>query len=233
VPAGGKASDRVNWSSAESSLLLPPGTFDVYWLQDGHPLRQPFLLVRGLELKAGQVSEVRADAGVRLRLADWVKKSEGGWWGAVPAGAQPEAKVNWSSPESSLLLPPGTYDVYWLQDGHPLRRPFLLVESVVVESPRVTEVTAASGIVARADDPAETGEYQVVTAGTSPTQPLHWARVGEPLLLPPATYDIVRDRSVVWKAGVEVPAEALVEVKLPPRSQPPGAPTSGGVGTGR
>jgi hypothetical protein len=131
-----------------------------------------------------------------------------------------------------LLLPPGSYDVYWMHDNRGARRPFLLVPDVAVAAGGLAEVRADSGISARVPEGSPIVEHAVVPAGESFERLLHWGPVGKPLLLPPGTYDVVRERSGVWKAGIEVTKGALVDVTLPKLSDlaPAGG---GGAGTGR
>jgi hypothetical protein len=49
--------------------------------------------------------------------------------------AAPEQRANWSKTHDALLLPPGIYDVYWMQDHeHP---PILVAECVKVNAHEV------------------------------------------------------------------------------------------------
>jgi hypothetical protein len=97
---------------------------------------QPLLLAAQVRVERGQRTDLAADTGIRLEVAEWVPKREyTGWWGASVSGLPPEQRANWSKTHDALLLPPGIYDVYWMQDHeHP---PILVAECVKVNAHEV------------------------------------------------------------------------------------------------
>jgi len=118
VPVGGKPDARVNWTKKNQALLLPPGAYDVYWVQDYETSGVPLLLAAGVKVASGAATEVKADSGLKLKLAAAEPALEkDGIWGASLAGSGPDKLVNWwkGTAEKPLLLPAGSYDVYWKQ----------------------------------------------------------------------------------------------------------------------
>jgi hypothetical protein len=62
---------------------------------------------------------VAQEAGtLRLETAAWVPKRDAsyGWWGAARAGDGPKRMVQTIKDGDTLSLPPGSYDVWWVQD---------------------------------------------------------------------------------------------------------------------
>jgi hypothetical protein len=199
VPAGGAADAPVNWTRSAAALLLPPGAYDVYWVQEYVTRDRPVLLAAGVAVTAGAVTTVAADSGLRLALADWVPPLDPnyGWWGAVPAGGAADAPVNWTRSEAALLLPPGAYDVYWVQNYATRGRPLLLASGVTVAAGAPTAVPADAAIrldVAPGTPPLDgnSGWWGAAPSGRGPDERVNWwvGTVAEPLLLPPGTYDV-------------------------------------------
>jgi hypothetical protein len=201
VRAGSKPDARVNWTKQNQALLLPPGAYDVYWVQEYETSGSPLLLAAGVKVAAGDATEVKADSGIKLAVADWVpKRSDYGWWGAVRAGSKPDARVNWTKQNQALLLPPGAYDVYWVQEYETSGSPLLLAVGVTVAAGDATEVKADSGIAIVPGTPPldqKQGIWGASSAGAGPDKLVNWWRgaADNPLLLPPGTYD------VYWKEG--------------------------------
>ncbi len=139
VAAGGDPANPLQWTRDAPTLLLQPGTYDVYWVQDFDTRDHPMLLAGGVTVGPSGLVTVHADSGVRLTVADWVpaRDADYGWWGAVPAGGSPDEPVNWTRAADALLLPPGAYDVYWVQDFDARDRPMLLARLVNVPSPEM------------------------------------------------------------------------------------------------
>src|SRR3990172_502942 len=82
-------SDRpLHWTRSATALLLVPGEYDIYWVQDNDNSGNPLRLAAGVKVDSGQVPSVRADSGVKLEVASWVPQRNGsyGWWGAVRDG---------------------------------------------------------------------------------------------------------------------------------------------------
>jgi hypothetical protein len=72
------------------------------------------------------------------------KREYTGWWGASVSGLPPEQRANWSKTHDALLLPPGIYDVHWMQDHE--HQPLLLAAQVRVERGQRTDLAADTGI---------------------------------------------------------------------------------------
>jgi hypothetical protein len=128
VKAGEPPEEPVNWSKSADALLLPAGTYDFYWAQDYDTRSRPLLLAQGIAVEPGKLVTLKADSGVRIEVADWVPPRDEtyGWWGAVNAGDSADERVNWTKSAEALLLPPGSYDIYWAQDYQTRDRPMLL-----------------------------------------------------------------------------------------------------------
>src|SRR6185295_16052837 len=99
------------WTKADSVLELPPGSYDVYWVQDYDKRDRPMLLAAGVAVEDGNRTVVKADSGIALSVAPWVpaRHKEYGWWGAVQSGEPPDERVNWTNAADAILLPPGSY----------------------------------------------------------------------------------------------------------------------------
>jgi hypothetical protein len=210
VPAGGTPNNPTHKTNTESMLSLPPGEYDVYWVQDNDNRDNPLRLAAGVKVDSGQVASVRADSGVKLEVASWVPERNGsyGWWGAVRAGDTPDKPLQWTRSATALLLVPGEYDVYWVQDNDNRDNPLRLAAGVKVDSGQVASVRADSGVKLKvpADTPALNASYGwwgLIRAGGGPDDRVHWSRgrFDLPLLVPPGTYD------VFWKQDNEQPPE--------------------------
>jgi hypothetical protein len=224
VRSGDTPDKRVNWTSSPDPLLLPPGTYDVYWLQDNSHDR-PILLASGINVEQGHLLTQPADAGIKLDIAPWVPKlGYAGYWSAVRSGDTPDKRVNWTSSADPLLLPPGTYDVYWLQDNSH-DRPILLASGVDVRQGQLATEPAKSGI--RLSVPAGTpafgyaGRWGVVHAGDTADKPVNWASTLDPVLLPPGNYDVIwqqdiNHQPVKLQQNVTVTDGKLVEIPVQP-----------------
>jgi hypothetical protein len=221
----GEGPDKPGERSRDTTATLQvvPGQYDVYWKQS-YP-HAPLRLARAIEVQPGQLTTVEAQAGLRLHVASWVPQLDPnyGWWGVVQAGAAPDTPVHWgrAAATDKLLLPPGSYDVYWKQ-SYP-HAPLRLARAIEVQPGQLTTVEAQSGIQLRlpADTPAldpNYGWWGVVAAGGEPKDRLHWsADASRPLLVPPGTYDILWKQNYPQqpkriKQGVAVPPNKLVEV---------------------
>src|SRR3990172_6175437 len=199
VPAGEAPDSPAHQTNTESMLSLPPGEYDVYWVQDNDNSGNPLRLAAGVKVDSGQVASVRADSGVKLEVASWVPARNGsyGWWGAVRAGDTPGQPLQWTRTATALLLVPGDYDVYWVQDNDNSGNPLLLAAGVKVESGQVASVRADSGVGLKvpADMPALDATYGwggLGRAGGGPDHLVHWSkgRFDLPLLAPPGAYDV-------------------------------------------
>jgi hypothetical protein len=121
VPPGEAANDknaRTHWAHDNESILLPPGAYNVYWVQDYKHRDRPLQLATGIVIESAHATILPAASGIQLNADDTLEPfGHEGWWAAVPAGKPPEDALDWSSAGTKpLLLPPGTYDLYWKQD---------------------------------------------------------------------------------------------------------------------
>lgn len=204
VAAGGSIESPLHWTKDALSLKLPPGSYDVYWVQGYDTLDKPILLARGVTVEANRLTTVDVDSGVRIEVAAWVppRDENYGWWGAANAGStgagEPVTRdqmVNWTKSADALLLPPGEYDIYWVQDYDTLDRPILLGRGVRVDAGLPAVVRADSGVrieVAAWVPPRDEnyGWWGAAPAGSPADQLVNWTKSADALLLPPGDYDV-------------------------------------------
>jgi hypothetical protein len=221
VKAGDPADARLNWSKASDRLLLPPGGYDFYWAQDYATRDNPLPLATGVRIDKGQLARIAADSGIELAVASWVpmRDEDYGWWGAVQAGAPADERTNWTNHADSLLLPPGSYDVYWAQDYATRDRPMAIAADVAVEAGDLVRLKANSGgriIVANWVPPLDQdyGWWGAVQAGDAADERVNWTKTAAALLLPPGNYDIywaqnyqTRDHPVALASVLVQPGE--------------------------
>jgi hypothetical protein len=138
VPAGEAPAKRVHWSSStEAPLLLPPGQYDVYWNQDLAHENHPMLLARGVTVQPGQQAKIEAKSGMKLKVPASTPPLD--WWGIVPPGKGPDDRLHWSNSfNDPLLVPPGTYDIFWKQNFS--EQPEKIKQGVTVMANQLLEV---------------------------------------------------------------------------------------------
>jgi hypothetical protein len=226
-----RTADLINWSKSADALVLPPGAYDVYWVQDFDNRDRPMRIAEGVTVSAGQAATVAADAGVRVQVAAWVPKRDNdyGWWGAVKAGAQARTAdlVNFSRTADALLLAPGKYDIYWVQDFDTRDHPMQLASGLTIGAGAVATVAADSGVrlqvaswVPKRDK--DYGWWGAAKAGTAQPRTadlVNWSKSADALLLPPGQYDAywvqdfeTRDRPLLLAAGLNVAAGMTLPV---------------------
>jgi membrane-associated protease RseP (regulator of RpoE activity) len=115
LPSGqglGKAPTVIH----DPSAALPPGTYNIYWVQDAEIA--PLLLEANVTVNAGAMTEVRAATGATLELADWVPPPVAGhaWFGAIVSTSTSSDFVNRTRTGTSIFLPPGEYDFLYEND---------------------------------------------------------------------------------------------------------------------
>jgi hypothetical protein len=229
--AGGDPDDTVNWTKADGALLLPPGSYDVYWVQTYDHRDRPLRLAAALQVEPGKVATMRADSGIALDIARWVPARDEtyGWWGASPAGGNPREPVNWSRGDRALLLVPGSYDVYWVQDYDQRDAPLRLAAGLNVAPGKVATVAVRSGIALKLPAGAPALDATYGWWGISPAgapvdgNPLIFSkgRFDRPLPVPPGTYDVLWKQdydSKAKKIGLTIVVElgVLVEIATTP-----------------
>lgn len=232
VRSGDPPQYAIQCAAKTTSISVPPGVYDLYWKQDYD--HDPFLIAGAIKADENIVSTVAADSGILIEVADWVPARDAsyGRWGAVRAGQQPPIKtfINWSTKDDKLLLPPGAYDIYWVQDYY--HDPFLLKAHVDASAARLVTIQADTGIqlkVPGAVPPMDKdyGFWGALPTGQAATIPTirSVGRFDRPLLVPAGTYDIVWKQNynepiVVLKKGIVVPADAKspLEVEVQPPS---------------
>jgi len=233
VPAGRPGRDHISWTKSAQQLIAPPGTYDVYRVRDFNTGSKPLLLASKVDVKPGQLVTVKADSGVRLNVAKWVPVLDPnyGWWGLAPEGKTPRDRINWTNSADALLASPGLYDVYRARDFETSGKPLLLAGKVDVKPDQLVTVDATSGIAVKV--PAGTpsldpnyGWWGAVPTGGRPNARVNWMKgsFAQPLVLPPGTYDLIwqqdfNDKPHRVAAGVVVPANQLVEVPLASTSE--------------
>lgn len=121
------ASPRGGSGDVVTPAIARPGAPDVV---ERCPIRRTVEMPLSISANSGVSISIRSDAELL---------GNEGWWGAAVAGAGPDHLVNRSSDVlRTLLLPPGTYDIWW-QVG-PETAPQLKASGVVVEPGRIAEV---------------------------------------------------------------------------------------------
>lgn len=114
VRAGGSPDKWAAFSSEAVTLGVAAGVYDAYWVQSAD--LPPLLLAEGVE--AAGATTVTADTGVEFAVADWVPRPPGSGWGVVREGAAPDDWIAFTDGDA-LLLPPGSYDFYWVPEAEP------------------------------------------------------------------------------------------------------------------
>lgn len=115
VRAGADPADRTDWTDEDQELMLPPGTYDVYRVLGYKHAATPVRLASNVTVKDSLVP-VDAKSGVRLVLPDGVEFGHNGWWGVTLPENPAQERVAWVEvADQPLLVPPGTYDLYWRQ----------------------------------------------------------------------------------------------------------------------
>jgi hypothetical protein len=147
VPTGEPPATPLHWARSEDKLLLPPGSYDVHWVQDWDHRTAPLPLARGVKVEQGQATVVQANAGVRLAMAFWLlERAKDGWWGVVQAGEPPAKPLHWTNTADVLVLPPGQYDVYWVQGYSQTESPLLLASAIEVTPDQLTSVDVQGSV---------------------------------------------------------------------------------------
>lgn len=222
VPAGRSVEERLV-RGRDDLVLVPPGVYDIHWVQQYGQEEDPLVIARNVEVEPGEVASVPFGTGIRLRRDAWVEDPNAlhGWWGVTRAGEPPSARVHWGRTDSMLPLPRGRYDVYWVQEYTNQSRPLLLAEDVEVGD-GVTTVRATSGIALRVGEDeagisSSRGWWGVTEVGGEPGERVNWWSGGHerPLLLPPGRYDLYAriggGEPELRASGIRVD-EGLVEV---------------------
>ena len=196
VLAGRPVGEKVGSAEDLQAIAVAPGKYDVYWIQDYNHENDPMRLGSDVLVESGRETTLNADSGIRLDKADWVPKiGHNGWWGAVPAGMKIDDRVDWAQNEPALLLPPGKYDVYWIQDYKHENDRMRLAADVLVEPGKATALAVDSGIRLESVGPipeiGHNGWWGAVPAGLAIDERVDWSSSGsQPLLLPPGNYDL-------------------------------------------
>jgi hypothetical protein len=116
------------------TAALAPGVYDLYWLQNTS--LAPLLIAGNVTVAEGNVTDVRVTTGAILETAAWVeaRHPEHGWFGAILPTATTFDFVNVTRTGTTMFLPAGEYDFYFMQD-ETLGLPAIWMGTYVVESP--------------------------------------------------------------------------------------------------
>ncbi len=116
------------------AVTLTPGAYDLYWLQNA--ALAPLLIAEDITVGEGDVTELRVTTGAILEVADWVeaRHPENGWFGTILPTATTFDFVNVTRTGTTMFLPPGEYDFYYMQD-ETLGLPAIWMGTYVVEAP--------------------------------------------------------------------------------------------------
>lgn len=133
--AGAAPGKWAVWS-AETTAAVPPGTYDLFWVQDEGHADWPMRVLTDIVVAAGEVTEARVALGVALEVADWVPPLDGpdAYWGAMLVNDPDFGLVNWTFGGDAMVLPPGEYDFYWDDDGTD-DHPAIWIDTLLVEEP--------------------------------------------------------------------------------------------------
>jgi hypothetical protein len=218
---GKDVTERTNWKRTGDYLVLPPGHYDLYWVQDYEHQNAPLLACRDIEVTTDRFTNIPLDSGVQLVVGEWVptREREQGWWGAAAVGSGFTDPINWSRDQDKILLPPGTYDVYWKQDFD--HQPFLLAKNVLLDEKGPTAVRADVGIALETASwipkrEERQGWWGAAAVGSGFKDPINWSRDQDKILLPTGAYD------VYWKQDYDhqpflLAKNVLLEEKGPTR----------------
>lgn len=227
VPTGGEPKDVVNWTSTDDILLLPPGRYDVYWVQGYDQRDRPMLLMSDFPVNEGQLEPLDIESGVRLEISDAVPKRDStyGWWGAVKWLEPVDQLVNWTKTDEVLFLPPGQYDLFWAQGYDQRDKPLLLKDAVFLNNGDLLTLKVDSGarVDVSPDLPARDATYGwwgATFPGIPPDDKLvNWTKTDESILLMPGKYDFYwvqgydqRDHPQLLGSDVKVTAGKFVAV---------------------
>jgi len=219
VPAGAGAKGRIDIESIDGLRLLPAGSYDVMWAPGYAQYEQPVLLAKALDIKDGDIVEIRVDSGARIEAAVWVQPLDGswGWWGAAPAGDPGgwNARINWHERgDVPLVLPPGNYDIYWAQGFYQRDTPVRIASNITIGAGELKAIRVNTGVrlndlpvsgtgVSGTGDPPVVlpafdpnwGWWAVVPVGGGEDDWINYSRgvLTQPLVVPPGTYDILYD----------------------------------------
>ena len=100
----------------DRSAAVAPGVYDIYWNQNAD--LAPLLIAEDVAVSEGEVTNVRVATGLTFEAADWVepRDAENGWLGAILPTSTSFDFVNMTRTGSSMFLPPGRYDLFYMQD---------------------------------------------------------------------------------------------------------------------
>lgn len=226
VGAGQPIAKPVQWTKDAPSLAVPPGSYDVYWVQDYDTRDTPLLIASGVKVEADQLTTVKADSGIKIVVASWVppRDKDYGWWGAAKAGDPPDKLVNWSKSAEALLLPPGTYDFYWAQDYDTRGKPIPVAAGVTIAAGSAETLNVDFGAkieVAGWVPPRDKdyGWWGAAKAGEGPEKLVNWSKTAEALVLPPGAYDFfwvqdydTHNTPILIGSGLKVAAGAVTRL---------------------
>jgi len=114
VPAGQAA--KSPRPIVDRSAAVAPGVYDVYWIQNAE--MAPLLIAEDVAVAEGAVTNVRVATGLTLEIANWVepRDARNGWLGAILPTSASFDFVNLTRTGRSMFLPPGRYDLFFMQD---------------------------------------------------------------------------------------------------------------------
>lgn len=228
IQSGSSAITTIEPQPGDTSMPLwvRPGRYDVYCRL--HKYGSARLLKRGVEVSRFQLSKVDLNSGIRLEVGKFApaRDKRYGCWGIVPKGEVPDREsklLNMTRTDSSLLVPPGLYDIYWKQGYY--YSPSLIASGIRVGT-SLRKVTVHSGIRLKGPDTLfkvnkSYGFWGVVPAGADPKNPSHKSIGAKEshLLVPPGKYDIVwkkeyRSAVKVLKKSVVVESDKLLILEI-------------------
>ena len=119
VVAAGAGPGKWRVFSREDTAAVPPGTYDLYWIQDADHDEDPMRVAAGVVVADAAVTNVQISTGIAINVADWVPELDPdyGFWGATPLNDEDAFYTNWVwGAGTAMVLPPGEYDLWWDTD---------------------------------------------------------------------------------------------------------------------
>lgn len=134
VVAAGAGPGKWRVFSSEDTAAVPPGTYDLYWIQDGDHDEDPIRMATGIVVADAAITNVQISTGISIAVADWVPALDPdyGFWGATPLDDEDAFYTNWVwGAGTAMVLPPGEYDLWWDADDADDLPPIWLEDFIV------------------------------------------------------------------------------------------------------
>jgi hypothetical protein len=197
------------------SLKVPPGRYDVYLMYSERAVRVAVPEAFGVEAVEGKPAEVNLNGGISVETgAGMEKRDKTGWWAVSHAGRGIDRRLRTIDIDKATL-PPGKYDLFWLQSTS--HKPVRALTDVEVKAGQWTTAKVESAVAVKWTEkpPAieKTGGLIASPSGTAVSNRVGMlrGRADGTLVLPPGKYDIYwrpddKKEATLIKADVELKA---------------------------